>query len=204
MSRAYSVDDILNKKFNLMPFEGQFKESIGQPELTGNWIVGGKSASGKTTFVFQLCKYLTRFDRVYYNSLEEGLRRTTQVVVKRVGMDEVKRRFIYTKEPIDDMIIRLKKPKSPGIVVVDSIQHAMLKKDQYLRVTRQFPNKLFIWVTHFKNGAPSGNTAEFAWYDADVKMTVEGFKMFADSRYLNGEPKPYIIWEEGAATYWGE
>lgn len=204
MTRAYSVTDVLKKRFDTMPFDGQYRQTIGRPERSGSWIIGGVSASGKTTFIFQLAKYLTQFERVYYNSLEEGVKRTTQMVVERVDMAECKRRFILTREPIEDMIERLSKRKSPNIVVTDSIQHAMLKKRDYLDITRMFPNKLFIWVTHLdERNKPVGSVANFIWYDSDVKMRTEGYKMFADTRYLEGEPQPFTIWKEGAEKYWG-
>lgn len=205
MARAYSVTDLLNRKFDTMPFEGEFKASIGCPERSGSWIIGGASASGKTTFIFSLCKYLTQFERVYYNSLEEGAKRTTQMVMERVDMAECKRRFILTRETLDEMRKRLEKRKSPNVVVVDSIQHSMIRKQEYISLTRQFPEKLFIWVTHLDDRSkPVGSVANFIWYDSDVKMRTEGYKMFADSRYQEGEPEPFTVWEYGAKNYWGE
>jgi hypothetical protein len=199
------VSELLSKKFALLPFDGEFLAAIGQPERSGNWIIGGASASGKTTFIFKLAKYMTRFDRVYYNSLEEGAKRTTQMALERTGMIEARSRFIITREPIDEMTERLRKRKSPNIVVVDSIQHSMITKREYMILTREFPSKLFIWVTHMDDrNKPVGAIANFVWYDADVKMRTEGYKMFADSRYQDGAPTPYVIWDEGAANYWGD
>jgi len=204
MRRAYTVANLLGKKFNTLPFDGQFRQTIGQPEKAGSWIIGGKSASGKTTFIFLLCKYLARFDRVYYNSLEEGIKRTTQMVMERVDMALLRGRFVITRESMDEMVERLSKKKSQNIVVIDSIQHAMLKKSEYIKITRMFPDKLFIWITHVDDKKmPIGSVANFVWYDSDVKMLTEGFKVLAESRYLEGESQPFTIWPEGAEKYWG-
>ena len=72
MKRALSVRDILDKKYNTFPFEGKWKEAFGTPERVGVWFIWGNSGNGKTSFVMQLCKELCKYDRVVYNSLEEG------------------------------------------------------------------------------------------------------------------------------------
>ena len=53
-------------------FGGEWAEAFGEPERNGVWFIWGRSGSGKTTFVLQLCKELARFGRVAYDSLEEG------------------------------------------------------------------------------------------------------------------------------------
>lgn len=73
MARAISNKNVLQAKFDVADFDGAFLASFGRPELRGEWLIYGGSGCGKTTFVMQLCKYLTRFRRVAYNSLEQGL-----------------------------------------------------------------------------------------------------------------------------------
>lgn len=89
MGRAISNRNVLTAKFEVAEFDGAFLASFGKPELRGVWIVYGGSGSGKTTFLMQLCKYLTRFRRVAYNSLEQGLSLSLQKAWERVRMDEV-------------------------------------------------------------------------------------------------------------------
>ena len=57
----------------------------------GVWFIWGSSGNGKTSFVMQLCKQLTRFGRVAYNSLEEGDDVTMQNALIRFGMKSVGR-----------------------------------------------------------------------------------------------------------------
>ncbi len=73
MGRAISNKNVLTAKFEVAEFDGAFLASFGKPELRGAWIIYGGSGSGKTSFVMQVCKYLTRFRRVAYDSLEQGL-----------------------------------------------------------------------------------------------------------------------------------
>ena len=89
MKRALSVRDILDKKYNTFPFEGKWKEAFGTPERVGVWFIWGNSGNGKTSFVMQLCKELCKYDRVVYNSLEEGACLTVQNNLKMHGMSEV-------------------------------------------------------------------------------------------------------------------
>lgn len=206
MKRGLTPKDIINASIEYWEFEEPWLSATGKPEGVGTWIIGGQAASGKTTFVLQLCKYLLKFGRVYYNSREmKPLSGVMQKVLIRTGMQDVKG-FIVRQESIDDMIDRLEKHKSPNIVFVDSVQHSFIRKKQYSKLKEMFPNKLFIWITHFDNrNKAEGSIGQFIWYDADIKMTVEGYRMFADSRYLDGgKGQPYTIWKEGAATYWGE
>ena len=72
MKRALNVRDILNKKYDVFPFEGKWKDAFDTPEVRGCWFVWGNSGNGKTSFVMQLCKELCKYDRVAFNSLEEG------------------------------------------------------------------------------------------------------------------------------------
>lgn len=78
MRRALNVRDILNKKYDVFPFEGKWKDAFDTPEVRGCWFVWGNSGNGKTSFVMQLCKELCKYDRVAFNSLEEGTSLTVQ------------------------------------------------------------------------------------------------------------------------------
>jgi adenylate kinase family enzyme len=103
--RALSVHDLLSFKAKVMEFEGRWEASFGCPEMSGCWLVWGESGSGKTTFAMQLCRYLTRFGRVAYNSLEEGMSESLRSTVAAAGMEDCSRRFIILdREPIVDRL----------------------------------------------------------------------------------------------------
>lgn len=195
-------------KFEVADFEGVYLASFGRPELRGSWIIYGGSGSGKTTFTMQLCKYLSRFRRVAYNSLEQGLSLSLQKAWERVGMEEVGNSIILlTKENLKDLRARLVKKHSPDVIVIDSVQYLRrFNMDQYQNLRDDFPNKLFIFVSHEKGGNPKGMMAENIRYDSDIKMRVEGYKVFVTTRYevaeLGEGGADFVIWEEGAQKYW--
>ena len=202
MARALSVNDLLNAKHNTMKFEGVWHEAIGNPELRGAWLIWGNSANGKTRFTLQLCKYLTRFGRVAYDSLEEGASRSMQDAFRDLNMAEVSRRLILLdQEPVADLKERLRKRRSPEIIVIDSIQYSGMNYKDYIRLKDEFKNKLFILISHADGKHPQGRVAKSIRYDSFVKIWVEGYAAFPQSRYGGGTP--YIIWEQGALDYWG-
>lgn len=208
MGRAISNKNVLTAKFEVAEFDGAFLASFGKPELRGAWIIYGGSGSGKTSFVMQVCKYLTRFRRVAYDSLEQGLSLSLQKAWERVGMEEVGNRIILlNKESLKDLRLRLSKKQSPDVVVVDSVHYWLgLKMSDYINLRNDFPDKLFIFVSHEKGGQPDGKLAQKIRYDSDIKIRVEGYKAFVTTRYEVAEcgegGADFIIWEQGAQDYW--
>ncbi len=198
MKRAISHTELLNRKFKGLPFEGDWLEALGQPELTGSWLIWGNSGNGKTRFALQLAKYLCKFVRVAYNPLEEGASLSFQAAVADVNFNGSGRRFlILDKEPIADLIARLEKPKSPEVVIIDSVQYSGLKYADYIALRDRFRRKLFILVSHADGKLPEGRVAKSIRYDAMIKIWVEGYRAYPISRYGGG--LPYTIWHEGAA-----
>lgn len=204
MARALTYKNIENYKPVELEFSGRWEASFGRPEMKGSWLVWGGSGSGKTRFALQLCKYLCRFGRVAYNSLEEGLSKSMKIAFMQAGMKEVDGRFIFLDmENKADLERRLERRKSPDAVIIDSLQYFRMTLSDYERFKRKFPNKLFIFISHTKGGEPKGSVAESIRYDAFVKVWIEGYKAFPVSRYLGGEAPPFIIWTQGAEDYWG-
>ena len=208
MGRAISNKNVLTAKFEVADFDGEFLASFGRPELRGAWIIYGGSGSGKTTFVMQVCKYLTRFRRVAYNSLEQGLSLSLQKAWERVGKQEVGNKIILlNKEQLKDLRVRLLKKQSPDVIVIDSVHYLRrFNMDQYQNLRDEFPNKLFIFVSHEKGGMPKGMMAQNIRYDSEIKIRVEGYKAFVTTRYEVAERgeggADFIIWEQGAQDYW--
>ena len=205
MARAIGIDQLLKMNFKEMKFEGKWKESFGaNPGSSGTWIIWAHSGNGKTNFALQLAKYLTQFESVLYDSLEEGAKSSFRLAVLRNKMQDpaVKRKFkILHREPLDELKTRLRKRRSPRIVFIDSIQYTGITKKEYAELKEEFENHLFIFVSHANGKHPKGNVADHVQYDADVKIYVEGFVAFPKTRYEGG--KPYIIWNEGAKEYHG-
>jgi hypothetical protein len=200
--KAYTVRNVLSANFETMEFDGEWSEALGNPQLTGSWLIYGDTKHGKTTLAMMMAKYLTKFGKVAYNSVEEGLSLTIKKAMERLNMIDVAGRLILLdKEPTDELIERLKKRKSPDIIVIDSVQFIELKFSEYKKIKNMFTNKLFIYISHVEGNLPAGQTARRIWRDANVTIKVEGFKGFPISRFGGG--KPIIISSNKADEYWG-
>jgi len=172
--RAVSVSEILRKKFIEMPVEGEWKALLGRPARNGVWHIKGTSGQGKTTLLMKMAKYLTRFGRVAYNSLEEGARKSMQEAIIDADMESVKKDFILLdREPIDELDLRLSKKRSPDIIIIDSIQYAGLTKSIYKNLVDKYPDKLFIFNSHAEGRKNVGAIARDIEFDADIKIDVE-------------------------------
>ena len=212
MSRAISNKNVLAAQFETANFTGPFLASFGRPELRGAWIVWGGSGSGKTTFTLMLCKYLAGFRRVAYDSLEQGLSLSLQKAWERVAMEEAGSNIILlNKEDLPELRARLRKRKSPEIIVIDSVQYlTKFYMQQFKELKAEFPNKLFIFISQADKAEkdPDGYVAKKIRYDADIKIRVEGYKAFVTTRYEDSEKgeggADFIIWEKGAADYWAQ
>ncbi len=205
LTRAISVAQLYKTKFKIMQFEGTYKAAFGQPQLGGSWIIWGDSSNGKTSLAMQLAKYLTNFGKVIYNSFEEGVSMSFKNTVERNAMHEVSGKFtILPGEPVNELMTRLRKRYSADIIIIDSIQHAGLTRDDYKKLKHAFPSKLFIYISHAKGKLPKGEVADFIRYDSDLKIYVEGYRAFIAGRLNNSDNKHFDIWEEKAKTYYNE
>jgi len=206
INRAYSVSNVLTKKFNPLDFSGDWRETLGIPDKAFSAIIFGGSGHGKTEAAMRLAKYLTNFGKVAYDSLEQGLSSTIQQSMIRNHMQSCGNSFILLdREPFDELIVRMSKPKSPDFLFIDSAQYMRITKAQYYQLKELMlkKGKGIIWVSQAKGKEPKGALADDIRYDVDLKLWVEGFKLFPDGR-LNGGGEPYVVWADKAAKYWKE
>jgi hypothetical protein len=202
-ARAYSASQVINKKRKVYEFDGAFLESFGHPEQNAIWFIWGQSGNGKTRLLLEICKYLTKFDKVDYDSLEEGACQSMAIALKDVKMDEVEGKFrLLDVMPFEDFVKRLSGKKQAGFGVIDSVQYAGFDYDRYKEVKEKLKKKSLLFISHATGNNPKGNTADSIRYDAGIKIHVIGYVARVVSRY--GGNKPFIIWEDGAKRYWGK
>ena len=203
MGRALTVKEVLNKKRQTFPFEREWADAFALPERTGVWFIWGRSGNGKTSFVMQLIAELCKYDRVAFDSMEEGDSLSMRQKLVRAGLSKVGSRFhLLNAEPISDLRERLARRKSYNIIVIDSFQYTQMSYRDYIQFKEQFKDKLIIFISHAKGSLPRGSAAEGVMYDATLKIWVEGFKAFSKGRFI-GPTGEFTIWDEGAARYWG-
>ena len=134
-------------KFDVADFTGEWLATIGKPELRGAWIIFGESGSGKTHFALQLLAYLARFvDKVAYDTIEQGYSLSFQNSWNDANMGALGNKvIILDKEQIPALRERLRKRKSPQVVVIDSITALVgFTRATFASLIDEFPTKLFI------------------------------------------------------------
>jgi len=180
--RAYTLNNIKDKKFKTVKLDEPWASAIGTPELSGSWFIYGLPKNGKTTMALQLCKMLSRYERIVYNSIEEGLSLSLRKCIERVGVYACGRRFILVKKEFEELKNWLYF-KTQRIIVIDSVQFMEITFEQYKQLKNEFPDKLFIYISHVENSLPEGAVARKIMRDSNVIMKVEMLKSTPISRY---------------------
>jgi hypothetical protein len=196
MARALNAKEFVSKQFTWLEFTGLWLASFGLPGTNFSMIIYGKSGNGKSEFALMFAKYMTRFGKVYYNSFEQGYTKSLQDAFIRQKLDECGPLLLLgNREKYAEMIIRLKKKKSPRIVFIDSVNHMKLSEDLWLKLKEMFPRKIFIMIAHGDGGEPKGAAGKAIKFDVEIKVEVKGYIAYPDCRY--GGNETFMIWEKG-------
>lgn len=203
MAKSLSAHQVLTIQRRTIQLEGAWGDCLGEIDRTGVVLVWGQSGNGKSSAVMSLAKELTKHGKVLYVSLEEGFALSFQNTLRRYHMQECGIRFqVVTGEDMEQLSQRLAKRRSADFVVIDSFQYSQLNYKRYVEFKKKHSNKLIIFVSHADGRKPAGRAAVSVKYDADQKIWVEGYKAISNGRYI-GSTGECIIWDEGAAKYWG-
>lgn len=198
MRRAYTPKDITKKRWKTLPWGKQWSEPFGYPAIDANWFISGASASGKSSFVFQLAKELCKYGTLLYLSLEEGINQTFQRRIEIFKMEEVQNAFrVITECSLNELKDRLRRPKSPKFIVIDSFQVADWDYRDTERLTKEFPSKCFIFISQEKKSEPMGAAAVRLKYWCDVKVRVVGYEAICQGRATSEVGATFRIWDEG-------
>lgn len=203
MARTLSAKQVLTIKFDTIRLGGGWDECVGEIETTGIWFIWGNSGNGKTSAVVSLCKELSAFGKVLYNSREEGVSLTMQNTLRRYGMGELGSRFQLANMSLPELDEKISQQRSPKFVVLDSFQFMGLTYKDFRAFCEKHKNKMLIFVSRTRGRQPEGRAAISAMYDASCKIWVEGYKAFSKGRFV-GTTGEMTIWDEGAKKYWSD
>ena len=131
VKKAKSYTDLTKQNFKTFAFTGEFKESFGEPETNGTWLIWGGSFGGKTDFALKLSKYLSNFGKVFYDTLEERGRQSFRLAYERNYMKSCGSKFQYEVDDFETLKARLSMKRSPKIVIIDSLQYLKITTAQY-------------------------------------------------------------------------
>jgi hypothetical protein len=202
--KIIGVTQLLRKKFKMIKnLPPDWQDSLGQVEEAFTMIIWGASGQGKSNFIYKLLSVLSIKYSTLYVALEESHSLTTQNLVNRHNLKPLSGKIKWANHEtnLSSLIEYLLKPKSPKIIVIDSLQYFHISYIDYKHLKEQFPHKSFIFISHAKGKNPDGTTASKIRYDCGIKIRVEAYMAFVVSRY--GGNKNYVIWEEGAKKHLG-
>ncbi len=199
--RAYGYEDIKRRSFDMLPLAGEWLHHLGEMERTGSVLIKGDSGHGKTAYAMQLMKALCHIEKVFYNSVEEGMKASFKRSLELNGLKAVSNKYVFQSERYDDMMSRLSRKRQPKIVFIDSIQYCFRgkRKDAYHKMLEQCPNTLFIGISHIKKGAVVGAVADEFYWDCQNRIHIEDFRAYVEKSRCGGdELTPYIISQQKA------
>lgn len=206
--RVLRPKNIIGKERKFIPVEGEIWDSIGKLERGTKIILKGPSFSGKSSVLIMLIKPLLEHMRVDYNNHEEngGDSGTVEKKLGHGGIDASDDNLRFYKAPIESDEYEtygeiLRKKGSAGFAILDSIQHACLDKKGYVQFVNEFADrrgKILAFISH----GVSNDYIKHVWHDCDVKLEVIGYVCYVESRLIDAQNKPIIIWEDGAKKHW--
>lgn len=210
-NNAITGSQLLRKKHNVMQFDGLWLDTIGSPEWTGSISLQGDSSQGKTHAAFQLVEYLANnFGPVLYNSLEEQASLSFKNRYSFYNLNNCRHNVLALKaESLQELTERLKRKHAPKIVVIDSVTFfhkdpsgdKLIDSRDFVKMLKDFPEVLFVCLVHEDKGRLDGRTAQTVVRLSQVKLRVEGYRVFVKGSRAGGGA-PYDVWPEKAAEYW--
>ena len=200
--RAYNPREVSQKKYEVIKWNGQWRESFGRPAMNETWFISGASAQGKSSFVMQLAKKFCEYGKTLYVSAEEGIRQSFQRRLEMFEMNSVGRKLSIIEDPdINLLKERLSKPKSPRFIIIDSFQMANWTYQDAMELIEKFNKKSFIFISQEYKSRPMGADAVRLRYAAGVKIRVSGFMALCSGREKETAGGGFVVWDEGAIRY---
>ncbi len=203
MVNIIGIKKLKQKKYEtLQGLPSEITRSFGDFSPCIRMLIWGESGNGKTSLMLRILKTLAPHGRTLYISLEEGHELSMQRNVRQ-QLPEIEHGIDFGDHTVTLGELRklLDKQRSYQFVIIDSVQYWRIKEEQYFRLSKDYPRKGFVFLSHADGKRPKGSVADAIRYDAGIKIRVEGYIAFVISRY--GGNLPLVVWEKGARTYWG-
>ena len=178
--KAIPLENLKNKKFEILPFSDKWEELMGTPEANFCLMISGKPGQGKSYFSLELSEYLARtFGEVLFNSSEEGASLSLQNKINSFDISN-----IYLGEAKDVNSLQLLLSNSPyKFVVIDSVNDMNISPQELHKLRGLHPTKGFICIFQSTKDGSFKGSSKYE-HDADISIIIENRKLqFAKNRY---------------------
>lgn len=180
--KIITSDEILKRKYDTIPFAGEWETLLGTPERGFMMNIYGEKFAGKSTFGLRLLKYLQNFGKCIYFSVEEGDKLTVQTKLKALDV----RGLDISTEQLPQAILKM--ASKYDFVLIDSLSSAKIDA-QTLRETRMRSKKAtaYIGILHVRTDGKLKGGTEFE-HNPDIILHVDkGHKITVEkNRYMVG------------------
>jgi adenosyl cobinamide kinase/adenosyl cobinamide phosphate guanylyltransferase len=198
IKKALTVANVQAQKITRIQFEGAFYQAYRQPQNKGVWFIWGPSSSGKSSKVMQLAKELARYERVFYNLLEEET--DDSDFIERVElnqMNDVKDNFLVGRYNLEEMTAYAKKRNPPKVIIIDSATYFFKNFAEYQEFKNEFKNRIIIITGHAQGANPRSELEKDIRYDAKQKIFVSAYQSICQGRTIGPNGGLFTIWQEG-------
>lgn len=147
--KEFTGDELIEKKFDSLEFEGKFLELIGKPSKLFSAIIWGLPKGGKSNFSIRFADYLQEyFGDVVYIAAEEGESVTLQEKIKAIGGSKVTFAENKDRQSIREYLLS----KQCDFVFIDSINNAGIDNEFLEALKQENPTKSFISIVQATKG----------------------------------------------------
>lgn len=147
--KEFTGDELIEKKFDSLEFEGKFLELIGKPSKLFSAIIWGLPKGGKSNFSIRFADYLQEyFGDVVYIAAEEGESVTLQEKIKAIGGSKITFAENKDRQSIREYLLK----KQCDFVFIDSINNAGIGNEFLELIKQDNPTKSFISIVQATKG----------------------------------------------------
>ncbi|MEO0333253.1 MAG: hypothetical protein AAF223_16470, partial [Bacteroidota bacterium] len=207
--KVLGIKQFHQKTFKFLKIKCErFSALLGKVPQHFIMVVYGFSGNGKTEFVMQLAKLLSKFGTVIWLSYEQRHGSDLQMATLRNKMEERNGKFLVV-DPIenldadtnllDDLDAYLERRPSVKYVVIDSLDYTGFGWKEYSYLKEKYAGKKsFIFIAHStKTGSLKKAISDRIIFDGGMGFFVQHFICHPEKNRYGGFT-PYVVFEEKA------
>ena len=179
-----AIDIINNTQLHGLPFTGEWRDFLGEPERNFYMILSAQPGHGKSTFCLKFANYLAKnFGKSIFITNEEYaalIKRKLQFI-----KDGISRDFdICFQAPTYDKIKELLQNSDYDFVFIDSAQASGVDAKELWELKQQFPQKALIVISRMtKDGKTRGSQNKEYDGDITINFTAPGIATTIKNRF---------------------
>jgi hypothetical protein len=185
-NKLHTASSLSETTFETLGFTGEWKTLLGVPERGFTALIYGEKFCGKSTFALKLADYLTKFGKVIYFSVEEGVKMTMQNKLRALGITNSK--LNISEEQLPEAIMKM--AKKFDFAIIDSLTTANITADDLRNAKLANAKTAYIGVNHITvDGKAKGGTGQLHNPDIVIRIEPIGLPIIEKNRYHQDDIK---------------